>query len=546
MAADTQDKIHYDVAIIGIGHQGLIAANYLALNGFKVAIYDVPSGVNGGAPYDMFAENAKTGPCGHIPVPVSQKIAEDLKLEEYGWELKAEQTCSFVPFGTAPNEYIFATSGRQATQREIAKISHKDAEKFVHLYDKLCALGAVFDEISDTYPTYNQTGWQDLWGIFETGKLLASAGPEIQKLFTSLMRKSLTEFLQETFETKAVRGYVGFQAMLGGMSNPDRPGSAAALLQYILGLDRHRPLKGDWQPLRGGIHDYMLALTQSALEKGVTFSPGNFVEEIRTHDGQILSLTLMDDVRVTADYYVADVNPILLFSKMMKPDDLPPDFRLKIQNMRGSNGYVRIKMLLDGLPKFSGLSGFGDESFLSGEILIAPSVEYMRSALSEARASGGAQFPAISMTIPSLMTPDFAPSGKHVVSILAQFFDPSLEDNEENRNNVATSVARAIESVAPGFSNLVENIAVFIGEKLDVVMGPLSRDSFQGNLPLNQIFASHFGYHSLGASIPFKNLYLCGYGAEASANAHTNNGGVNAAEAIRVEREKSHTRTGNA
>jgi phytoene dehydrogenase-like protein len=192
------------------------------------------------------------------------------------------------------------------------------------------------------------------------------------------------------------------------------------------------------------------------------------------------------------------------------------------------------------------LSGFGDESFLSGEILISPSVEYMKTALSEARAVGGSQLPSVSMTIPSLLTPEFAPEGKHVVSILAQFFDPSLEDSEENRNNVATSVARAIEVVAPGFSNQVEEIAVFMGDKLDSVMGPLSRDSFQGNLPLNQIFATHFGYHSLGAELPFQNLLMCGYGPEASACAHTNNGGVNVATHITQIRDGGRSKVGNA
>lgn len=535
----SKNENHYDAVIIGIGTQGLIAANYMARQGLNVAIFDVPSYIDGGAAYDMFAENAQTGPCAHIPMPISQQVVEDLGLEELGWTLKAEETCSFAPFGTETNQYIFASSGRQATQREIAKISKTDAQNFVDLYDKLCTLARVFDEIADTHPGYNQKGWQDLWGVFETGKLLSKAGAQTQDLFASLMRKSLTEFLKEHFETPAVRGFVGFQAMIGGMTNPDRPGSATTLLQYILGLDRHRPMMGDWQPLRGGIHQFMMALTEGALTNNVTFQPGNYVEKIRTHEGQVLSLTMLDGSVITADTYISDANPITLFTDMMDQEFLPADFRLKVQNMRGSNGYVRVKMLVDSLPKFSGLSGFGDESFLSGEILIAPSMEYVRHALGEARAGGGAFRPAISMTIPTLSTPDFAPEGHHVLSILAQFFDPALDDTEENRNEVATCVARAIEDVAPDFTSSVKSIAVFMGENVDRTIGPLSRDSFQGNLPLNQIFASHFGYHALGADIPFSNLILCGYGPEASANAHTNNGGVSAANFVISQQSKA-------
>lgn len=353
---------HFDAIIIGIGHQGLIAANYLARAGFKVAVFDVPSAVDGGAAYDLFAEGTRSGPCAHTPVPISQKVAEDLSLEDCGWTLRPENTCCFVPQSPETNDYFFATSGQQATQREIAKFSKDDAQAFVRLFDRLSGLGAVFDRVSDTIPLYDQKGWQDLWGVFETGKLLAKAGPDHQDIFAALMRKSLTEFLAETFESEAVRGYVGFQAALGGMANPDRKGSAAVLLQYVLGLDRHRPMKGDWQPLRGSLHNYMKALTQSALGNGVVFTPGNYVEEIRLQQGRILSLRMSGGDHITANAYISDVNPIFLFGDMMPQDQLPADFRLKIQNMRGSSGFVRVKMLVQGMPRFGGLSDSGTKA----------------------------------------------------------------------------------------------------------------------------------------------------------------------------------------
>ncbi|GEM_PF-1232986 len=527
-----QKPQHFDAIIMGIGHQGLIAANYLARAGFKVAVFDVPSAVDGGAAYDLFADSARSGPCAHTPVPVSQKVNEDLSLEDCGWTLRPENTCSFVPVGEQTNEYFFATSGQQATQREIAKFSKDDAQAFVRLFERLSNLGAIFDQVSDNLPKYDQKGWQDLWGVFETGKLLSKAGQDAQDLFASLMRKSLTEFLEETFESDAVRGYVGFQATLGGMSNPDRKGSAATLVQYILGLDRHRPLKGDWQPLRGSLHHYMKALTQGALNNNVTFIPGNYIEHIRVQQGKILSLKMEGGEQFTAGAYIADINPIFLFSDLVDQEQLPADFRLKIQNMRGSSGFVRVKMLVNDVPRFGGLSGFGDESFLAGETLICPSLDYLRNALGQARGSGGAQLPAVSIVIPTLDVPELAPEGKHIVSVVGQFFDPTLEDNEDNRNGVATSIARAIEQMAPGFTATIENIAVFMGENLDKTIGPLSRDSFHGNSPLNQVFASHFGHHALGAGIPLSNLTLCGYGPEASACAHTNNGGINAARKV--------------
>lgn len=529
---------HFDAIVMGIGHQGLICANYMAKAGLKVAVFDAPPAVDGGTPYDLFADDARSGPCAHTPVPVSQKVAEDLNLEDCGWTLNPTNTCSFVPVSSETNAYFFATSGAQATQREIAKFSKKDAQSFVTIFDELCALGQVFDQVSDDLPKYDQKGWQDLWGVFETGKLLSKAGDEMQSLFARLMRSSLNEFLEQSFESDAVRGYVGFQATLGGMSNPERKGSAAALLQYVLGLNRHRPFKGDWQPIRGSLHNYMKALTQSALNHGVTFIPGNHIEEIRVQQSKILSIKMSGGEQFTADSYVADMNPIHLFSDMMDPEQLSPDFRLKIDNLKGGSGYVRVKMLVDQLPHFGGLSGFGDESFLAGETLICPSIAYLSTALKHARGQGKSELPAVSVVIPTIDVPELAPEGKHIISIVGQFFDPTLEDNEDNRNDVATSVASAIEDMAPDFMKSVESIAVFMGENLDKTMGPLQRDSFHGNSPLNQLFASHFGHHALGTSLPITNLSLCGYGPEASACAHTNNGGVNASKTIIEARGK--------
>jgi phytoene dehydrogenase-like protein len=115
---------------------------------------------------------------------------------------------------------------------------------------------------------------------------------------------------------------------------------------------------------------------------------------------------------------------------------------------------------------------------------------------------------------------------------VAQYFDPEMDNIPENHEAIATSVARAIEQMAPGFAETVVDYAVYIGDDLDKTIGPLSRDSFHGNAPLNQVFAGHFGHHALGVSVPMQNLTLCGYGPEASAGSHTNNGGLQAAERI--------------
>lgn len=521
----------YDAAIVGMGHQGLIAANLLAQAGLSVAVVDVASPVPGGMAYDVFTDGFRTGPCAHAPVPVDQGLADKLGLEERGFSMKPEQTCSFAPASLEGGQFIFATSSRAATQREIAKFSQKDADTFMAFSDEVHALSQILETVAEGLPPYTQDGWKDLWGVFETGRLLAEGGESAQLMFARLMNASLEKAVGEMFENESVRGFISVQATLASMTAPNRKGSAASLIQYMLSLGGHRPYRGDWQPLRGSLHHYLRALTQGAIDRDVAFFPGAVATGFKIEDERITAIALSEGDPIEAGVVIADMNPLVLFDQMIGESRLPAELQARLQPLRQGSGFVRIKLSLSGLPVFAS-AGESANAYMGGEILVAPTTDYISTARADAKTEGGSHRPVLSMIIPSLSSDELAPSGKHVASIIAQYYEPTLPNDPDNWGAIADSVYGALETVSPGFSKLVDTAAVYMGENLTRTIGPINREALGGGHPLTQLFGGLFGHHGLGAHVPFSNMVVCGYGPEASASPHLNRGGENAAAAV--------------
>jgi len=522
----------FDAAIIGMGHQGLIAANLLAQEGLDVAVLDIASPVPGGLSYDLFAEGYRTGPCAHAPVPVDQNMADRLGLEERGFSMKPEQTCSFAPAALETGQYLFATSSRAATQREIAKFSQKDADTFMAFSDEVHSLAGILEQVAEGLPPYTQDGWKDLWGVFETGRLLAEGGEAAQLMFARLMNGSLETAVSDMFESQSVRAFLSAQATMASMTTPGRKGSAASLIQYMLSLGGHRPFRGDWQPLRGSLHHYLRALTQGAIDRDVAFFPGQVVTKLETADDRITSIALSDGEPIEAAMVIADLNPLTLFDQLIGANKLSAQLQARLTPLRQGGGFVRMKLALNDLPKFTSLGDVSAEAFTSGEILVAPTPEYISTARADAKADGGSHRPVISMVIPSLSSNELAPQGRHVASVIAQYYDPTMPNDPDNWGAIADSVYGALETVSPGFTKLVDTAAVYMGDNMTRTIGPIHREALGGGHPLTQLFGGLFGHHGLGAELPFSNLIICGYGPEASASPHFNRGGENAAATV--------------
>ncbi len=532
------DEQRFDVLVLGIGHQGLICANYLAKAGFQVCVLDSPSPEVGATPYNPFHESAMTGPCAHRPVHIPPALVSDLELESHGFSMKDAKPSLFAP----QMEGDFFYSSTDSNQRFYAAddANKGDMERFHTLCEELQMLAGLFGQVNTDIPDYTEKGWKDIWALFDTARHLTDDHRDLQGLFARIMTQSLSQFLDETFESDRFKGLLAFQSCFGSMANPDKAGTASLLLGYIMATGERTLFQGDWQPLRGSMHSFFKALTNAGLANGVTFATHAASESLIIEGGTVTGVQTDDGV-YKAPIVIGDINPRLLFEDMLpEGQQIAPDFQLKLNAFKNSNGFIRAKLLLQDIPNFTCLEGQKNPAeFLGGEIVLCPDLDFMRKALADTKSQGGSQRPGVSMVLPSMRSDDLSYDGGVPCSLIGQYFEPDLPDNDENKIAAAKAMVATVEAFAPGFRDSVSHFITITGETLEKTAGPLNLDLAGGGQAIAQLMRKRFSHHAIMADIPLGGLYICGYGPESSANPHLIDAGQRLANFIRNTRKPS-------
>jgi phytoene dehydrogenase-like protein len=256
------------------------------------------------------------------------------------------------------------------------------------------------------------------------------------------------------------------------------------------------------------------------------------VREVIVERDRAVGVILEDGETIRAKYVASNVNPKLLYTRLLPADALPAPFLDRIQNWRNGSGTFRINVALTALPSFTALPGDGDH--LSAGIIIGPSLGYMDRAWLDARQHGWSREPVVEVLIPSTLDDSLSPPGRHVASLFCQHVAPQLPDGaswDTHRDRVADLMIATVDHYAPGFAASVIGRQVLSPLDLERQFGLLGGDIFHGALTLNQLFSArpmlgHADYRG-----PLKGLYHCGAGAHPGGGV-TGAPGHNAARVI--------------
>ncbi len=196
--------------------------------------------------------------------------------------------------------------------------------------------------------------------------------------------------------------------------------------------------------------------------------------------------------RASARKYVAsNVNPKLLYTRLVPADALPAAFLDRISRWRNGSGTFRMNVALSALPSFTALPGDGDH--LTAGIILGPSLGYMDRAFLDAREHGWSREPVVEVLIPSTLDDTLAPAGQHVASLFCQHVAPQLPDGkswDDHRDEVADLMIATVDTYAPGFAASVIGRQVLSPLDLERQFGLLGGDIFHGALTLNQLFSA--------------------------------------------------------
>ena len=225
---------------------------------------------------------------------------------------------------------------------------------------------------------------------------------------------------------------------------------------------------------------------------------------------------LGDGREFDASVVVSNLNPRLLFDKLVPQSELSNGFKTAIQRHRSDSGTLRMNVALSELPDFSCLPGRGIAEHHASGIIIAPSLDHMDRAFHAARQGGWSREPIVEMLIPSCVDAGLAPAGAHVASLFCQQFSYDLPGGrhwDDEREAAADAVIDTVTRYAPNFKRSVIARSVLTPLDLERKFGLHRGDIMHGVMSLDQLWAARpvLGHGDYRA--PIRNLYMCGAGS---------------------------------
>src|SRR3954447_20976978 len=520
-----------DVIIIGGGHNGLTCAAYLAMAGLRVKVVERRQVAGGAAVTEEFHPGFRNSVAAYTVSLLNPQIITDLKLHDHGLKIVERRAQNFLP--SPDGSYLLTGEGR--TRQSLEKLSLRDADAFEAFSRELEAIADVLRAFVLRAPPNVIEGFgagaiREAFNVLGTGNILRRLSLEQQRSLLDLFTRSAGEILDERFESDLVKALFGFDAIVGNYASPYAAGSAYVMLQHAFGEVNGK--KGVWGHAIGGMGAITQAMAGFLREQGTLVEVASGVREVIVEQQRAVGVVLEDGRAIRARHVVANVNPKLLYTRLVPAGALPEAFLSRIRNWRCGSGTFRMNVALDRLPSFSALPGEGDH--LSAGIILGPSLGYMDQAYLDARAHGWSRDPVVEMLIPSTLDTTLAPPGQHVASLFCQHVAPELPDGrswDEHRDEVADLMIATVDRYAPGFAASVIGRQVLSPLDLERQFGLLGGDIFHGALTLNQLFSArpmlgHADYRG-----PLKGLYHCGSGAHPGGGV-TGAPGHNAARTI--------------
>lgn len=528
--ADSSSQ-RWDAILVGGGHNGLVCAAYLAKAGKRVLVLERREVVGGAAVTEEFHPGFRNSVASYTVSLLQPKVIADLELERHGLRVVPRRLNNFLPL--PGGDYLLAGGGRTAQQ--VAKFSVRDAERLPEYERRLEIFADVLRALAlQPPPNVSDAGWlralPELWRAGQLGRQLSVLDNALRQELLDLFTISAAEYLDRWFESVPIKALFGFDGIVGNYASPYAAGTAYVLLHHVFG--QSNGVKGAWGHAIGGMGAITQAMARSAKEAGVEIRTGTGVEEIVVEQGRVRGVVTLAGEVIRARSVIANVNPKLLYERLLAPEHVPETTRERMANWRCGSGTFRMNVALSRLPEFTVLPGTGDH--LTAGIIIAPNLDYMDSAWRDAREHGWSREPVVEMLIPSTLDDSLAPPGQHVASLFCQHVAPQLPNGrswDDHREEVADLMIATVDRHAHGFAASVLGRQILSPLDLERTFGLVGGDIFHGALSLNQLFSARpmLGQADYRGALP--GLYLCGSGTHPGGGV-TGAPGHNAAQEI--------------
>jgi phytoene dehydrogenase-like protein len=474
----------YDAVLIGGGHNGLVAAAYLARAGKKTLVLERRPLLGGAAVTEEIFPGFKFSVFSYVVSLLRPEIIRDLDLPRHGLQiLPLESTITPLDNG----DYLGSWSDPDETRRELERHSPRDADAVV-VFGRLMhhMAMAVKPIIGMVPPDPASLAPSDLRGLLKLGGHFRSLGAERFHALHKLMTMSSADYLDEWFEFGPLKATKSASGIIGTFLGPRSPGSAYVLLHHYMG-----EIDGAfraWGFQKGGTGGISNAIAGAARAAGAEIRTDAAVERVLVRNGRAIGVALAGGEEIAADLVVSGLDPRLTFTRLVEPESLPFELLEGVRRykFRGSSG--KVNLALSGLPDFTCLPGQGPH--LRGAVSISPSIEYLERAYDDAKYGEFSRHPYMDVVIPSMIDPGMAPPGKHVMSIFVQYAPYALNGGwtDAKREAFGDAVVDTLARYAPNIKSLILHRQVLTPADIERITGLSEGNIFQGELALQQLF----------------------------------------------------------
>ena len=396
----------YDAAIIGGGHNGLVAAYYLAKAGMDTVVCERRDIVGGCCVTEEFAPGFKASTGAYVLSMLREPIWQDMDLLGRG----------IVVDPAGPSLHLFADGTRlelsddtAAAQAAVREFSEADAEAQPKFEDDLAELATLVTPLIDTTPPdTSPSSVADVGSLLKLGGMAAKKRGLINEalfLFTT----SVTQFLDERFENDYVKAAIGWHAINDSISGPSTPGTAYILLHDHANEDIEGGARS-WGFVRGGIGMVTEAMADAAREAGAEIRTEAEVANVIIEGGEARGLALADGTEIRANRVLSNADPKRTFLKLVDSKELPAEFTASVRSYRSHGTSMKINLAVNELPMATNMPGndvdgvTGVQPYHLGIMEVNQPLADMDRAQAEARAGKAADDPHVEMCIPTART----------------------------------------------------------------------------------------------------------------------------------------------
>lgn len=503
----------WDAVVIGGGHNGLVAAAYLARAGRRVLVLERRPVLGGCAVTEELWPRFRVSRAAYVASLVRPVILEELHLAAHGLRFLPREPSSFTPLPDGRHLLLGADTAQNV--EAIGRFSRRDAARWPRYEAMLEGAARLVEPLLDHAPFDPLR--PRLADLRPVGTALGRAldTPRSVVDMATLLTTPAGTILTRWFESDALRATLATDSVIGAMVAPSSPGSGYVLLHHVMG--EAGGARGRWAYVRGGMGAFSEAIASAARASGATIETDADVAHVRIEGGRAAGVVLTDGREIRATQVLSGVDPHVTFLRLVAPEHLPSAVRRRVQRMDFSAAAVKINLALDRLPHFTARPPDGDGRELRGTIHLAPTLAGIEAAYRDAVAGEPSREPIVEMTIPSTVDDSLAPPGRHVASLFVQYapYAPAGGgwDAPGAREAFARRVFALVERYAPGFTASIRHHEVLTPLDMERLFGLTGGNIFHGAMTRGQLHALRPIPGWSGYRTPIPGLLLCGAGA---------------------------------